>query len=519
MRSRGCRLTDIAILVVAADDSVMEQTIQSIRFANECKVPIIVAINKIDKEKSDIEKVKRDLSGFGVTVEDYGGDIQAVPISALKGTNIDQLLEAIMAEAEILNIKADYEGLVEGVIIESKIDKNRGVLCSAIIHRGTLSKGDILLSLPASSPINTIQTQETASQLPEHTNQLPMWARVRAMFDQDGRTLHQVTPGLPVEIVGWKSSGDSSGGELPAVGSTLYQVENEDRAKEIIRFRTDLEKVEKLENDWKIIDLKRKEHLVNYKKDLEMKKALKFKNLPKSLSSQQYDSQKEEDNLSLLKANKPRFSIILKADVMGSVEAILDILQTFDETRNHCSLNILHYGIGPVTDFDIELVETFKGVIYTFNIGDDNNKHGKHISTRIKNHKIIYKLLDDLVQEMTQIMPLLDKEEILGEARVHQEFVITEGKNKVRVAGCMVENGFISKKCDIIHVIRADNIIYRGKIRTLKHFKTEVDSISKNNECGLSLEDDNGIEYKPGDIIKSISIKKITPKIQWDMGF
>lgn len=474
MRSRGAQITDIVVLVVAADDGVMEQTTESIRMAKEAKVPILVAINKIDKPEADIEKTKRMLAQQGVLVEDLGGDIQAVPISALKGTNIDTLTEAIILQAEIMDIKADYEGFVEGVVIESSNDIHRGKLATVLVDRGTLKKGTILVAGLA-------------------------WARVRSMFTDSQGTVQDATPGMAVQVIGWRN--------LPSPGDIILEVESERRAQEVIRWRQHEEMKTKQEEDLIYITAKEMEHQKVYKASLEERRRLGRYKLRRT-----GPRKKEiEDDTDL------KLRIIFKGDVDGSVEAFLDILETY--TSSLCKLDVVHYGVGNVTVTDIELAETFQAIIYTFNIGvlRDAQEKAKQKSIKIKQHRIIYKLIDDVKEEIESRLPLIEVEEVLGEANVLQQFLINEGKKKVPVAGCRCTKGILKRNA-LYKLIRENEVIHEGPVESMRHLKTEVDSIKKDAECGLRLADIS-IQFTPGDTLICYVLKKQPQKIDWDPGF
>lgn len=475
MRSRGAHCTDLVVLVVAADDGVMEQTIESINMAKEAKVPIIVAVNKIDKPTADIERTKKMLMQYGVQIEDFGGDVQVVPISALKGTNINTLVDAILLQAEIMELTSDYSGAAEGVIIESTADSLRGKLCTMLVQCGTLKKSAILVAGDA-------------------------WCKVRAMFSDNGEPIQEAPPSTPAQILGWR--------ELPSAGDVAIQVPSEKRANEIVEWRKKLKNYEKLKEDQKIIDQKIKEHQEVYRQQLETKRKLGYYKL-RPTGPRQKEIIDEDTG--------PRLNIILKGDVNGSIEAILDVLETYNNPN--CKLDVVHYGVGQVSKSDVVLAKTFNAILYTFNSGIHNEAKEElnSQSVTLKNHNVIYKLVDDLKDEMSKLLPLLDQEEILGEANVLQEFLINEGKHKVPVAGARCVKGNL-KKSGLYKVIRSQETIFQGNLDSLKHFKEEVDSVKKDMECGIRLSDPS-INFKPGDTIICYKIKKIPQTITWDPGF
>lgn len=482
MRHRGAHITDIVVLVVAADDGVKEQTLQSIEMAKDAKVPIIVAINKIDKPNIDIIKVQHELAKHGIVIEELGGEIQCVKISALKGINLRELTEAIIVQAELMDLKGDLEGLVEGVIIDCSNHIGRGKLVTALIQRGTLKKGCLLVSGIAS-------------------------AKVRSMFNDSGNPILKAKPSEVVQILGWK--------ELPDVGDEILEVENDKILQEVIKFRQK-QRAEILAKEHKAAaDQKLEKHLIEYKKMLKIKRLFgKDRKIMDMVREKIIEEKRKNKNKNLT----PAVNIIVKGDVAGSVEALLDIFDTYTYDTI-CQLNIVHYGIGFITQSDIELANTFKAIIYGFNVNatkqikDEANKKG--VSLRFYN--VVYKLIDNIKKEIYDILPEVDVEEILGEAKVLQNFDIKDKNKKVNVAGCRCVKGILLKS-GLYHVLRGNENIYSGKLISMRHLKEEVSSIETNYECGLRFEDPM-ISFQPGDTIICINIKRQKEKIEWDPGF
>jgi translation initiation factor IF-2 len=476
MRARGANATDIVVLVVAADDGVMEQTVESIRMAREAQVPIIVAINKIDKPGADISRTRDMLLTQGLQLEEEGGDIQSVPISALHGTNLSQLLQAIAVQAEIMELKSDPNGLVEGVVIESKTDARRGKLSTALVQRGTLKRGSILVSGIA-------------------------YAKVRAMFDDSGQPISDAPPSTPVEILGWR--------DLPMAGDDILEVESEKIAHEVIRFRESLRLQKKQEDDREVVDAKATEQRKIYRTQLEAKWKLGRYKMKKTGPREK--EMKNEDT-------GPSFNIVLKGDVGGSVEAILDVLETYDGEES-CKLSMVHYGVGNVSENDVELAEAFNGVLYTFNV-DTPSKVKAFARTKkveIQNHNVIYKLIDDIKEQISLRLPPKQVENIIGEANVLQYFEITEGKKKISIAGSRCTKGNLKKGCKV-RVFRQREIIYEGVLQSLRHLKAEVDTIKKDVECGIRL-DNPKFEFLAGDLIQCYELREEVQKCEWDPGF
>ncbi|XP_039743055.1 translation initiation factor IF-2, mitochondrial isoform X2 [Pteropus medius] len=484
MRARGAQVTDIVILVVAADDGVMKQTVESIQHAKDAQVPIVLAINKCDKAEADPEKVKKELLAYDVVCEDYGGDVQAVHVSALTGDNLMALAEATVTLAEMLELKADPTGPVEGTVIESFTDKGRGPVTTAIIQRGTLKKGSVLVAGKS-------------------------WAKVRSMFDENGKTINEASPSMPVGIIGWR--------DLPSAGDEILEVESEPRAREVINWRKYEQEQEKNKENLKIIEEKRKEHQEAHRKAREKYGTLHWK----ERSFIKYQEKKEQKPLKL-KEKAERDShvlpVIIKGDVDGSVEAILNIMDTYDASHE-CELELVHFGVGDISENDVNLAETFHGVIYGFNVNAGNviEQSAVKKGVKIKLHKIIYRLIEDLQEELSSRLPYTVKEHIIGEASVLATFSVTEGKKKVPVAGCRVQKGQLEKQKKF-KLIRNRQVIWKGTLTSLKHHKDDISIIKTGMDCGLSL-DEEKIEFKVGDEIVCYEEKEVLTKTSWDPGF
>ncbi|XP_037662757.1 translation initiation factor IF-2, mitochondrial isoform X2 [Choloepus didactylus] len=484
MRARGAQVTDIVILVVAADDGVMKQTVESIQHAKDAQVPIVLAINKCDKAEADPEKVKKELLAYNVVCEDYGGDVQAVHVSALTGDNLMALAEATIALAEMLELKADPTGPVEGTVIESFTDKGKGPVTTAIIQRGTLRKGSVLVAGKS-------------------------WAKVRLMFDENGKTVNEACPSMPVGIIGWR--------DLPSAGDEILEVESEPRAREVVNWRKYEQEQEKNKDDLKIIEEKRREHQEAHWKAREKYGSLHWR----KRSFKKYQEKKGQ-NLLKPKEKTERDSnvlpIIIKGDVDGSVEAILNIMDTYDASHE-CELELVHFGVGDISENDVDLAETFGGVIYGFNVNVGNvlQKSAAKKGVKIKLHKIIYRLIEDLQEELSSRLPSIVEEHPIGKASVLATFSVTEGKKKVPVAGCRVQKGQLERK-QKFKLIRNGQVIWKGSLTSLKHHKDDVSIIKTGMDCGLSL-DEQKIECQVGDEIVCYEEKEVLAKTSWDPGF
>ncbi|XP_039865933.1 translation initiation factor IF-2, mitochondrial isoform X2 [Simochromis diagramma] len=480
MRARGANATDIVVLVVAADDGVMNQTVESIEHARRAKVPVIVAVNKCDKPHADPQRVKQELLAHDVVCEEFGGDVQAIHISALKGDNLLALAEATVALAEVLELKAEPTGPVEGLVIESRTDKGKGPVTTAIVQRGTLKRGCVLVAGKS-------------------------WAKVRFLFDENGCAVREAGPSTAVEVVGWK--------ELPSAGETILEVESEQRAREVVEWRSHDEEQRKLQEEQSAIEQKQKLHLEEYRREREGLSHLSWR----------------QRKVALYRANKTRFAtrpsermqsdqlslpLIVKGDVDGSVEAILNILDSYD-AQQQCELEVVHFGIGDISENDVNMAEMFGGSIYGFNVaasrGIEQLAARKGIPLRL--HSVIYKLVDQLKEELSAKLPPLVSENITGEASVVAMFDVTVGKKKVPVAGCRVQKGQLDRRFRF-RLIRGRDTVWEGSLAALRHHKDDVQTVRAGMECGLSADGD--VDFRAGDIVVCFEEVAAPQVTSWD---
>ncbi|KAL1402781.1 hypothetical protein pipiens_005920 [Culex pipiens pipiens] len=447
MRARGANLTDIIVLVVAADDGVMEQTKEVLQLAREANVPIIVAINKVDKPGSDMDRVRRELAQHGLALEGSGGDTIAVGVSALQGTGLDELTEAVSTQATLMGLRGEYVGPMEGVV------------------------GSVLVSGLA-------------------------WAKVRGLFDHAGQPISELTPGMPVEILGWR--------ELPSAGDVILEVESERVAHSVMRWREAQAKADKAEGDKDAIMAKRMEHDEKYKAEREQQRLAGFYRR-RNKGPRPKESAPDDPT--------PKVNVIIKGDVHGSVEAILDVLDTYDDSE-HCRLNVVHYAVGDVSQSDLELAKMFNAIIYAFSVSIPD----KVKDVAIKPVNIIYRLVDDLKKEINSKLPPIDVEETVGEANILQLFDINEGRRKVTVLGCRCTKGLL-KKASRFKLVRNGETVADGlTLESMRHLKNEVDTIKKDVECGLRL-DDQDVVVKAGDSLVCYKIVQEPQETEWDPGF
>jgi translation initiation factor IF-2 len=424
MRARGARVTDIAILVVAADDGVQPQTIEAISHAKAAEVPIVVAINKIDKPEAQPERVMQELTEFGLVSEDWGGDTIMVPVSAIKRENLDTLLEMILLVAEVEDLQANPERAAKGTVIEANLDKTRGPVATLLVQNGTLRVGDILVAGSASG-------------------------KVRAMIDDRGRRVEVATPSFAVEVLGL--------GEVPAAGDEFEVFQNEKEARAIATARADQQRQSRL-----------------------MQGRISLA----TLSAQAQEGELKELNL------------ILKADVQGSVEAIVGALKQLPQ--NEVQLRLLLAAPGEVTETDIDLAAASNAVIVGFNttLASGAREASDAAGVDVREYNIIYKLLEDLEGAMEGLLEPELVEEALGQVEVRAVFPV--GRSKI--AGCYVLSGKVVRNCKL-RVRRGGKVIYEGTIDSLKRIKDDVKEVNAGYECGIGVDKFN--DWIEGDIMET----------------
>ncbi len=426
MRARGANVTDIVILVVAADDAVMPQTVEAIHHAKAAGVPIIVAINKIDKHEANPTKVRTDLLQHEIVVEAMSGDVQDVEVSAKTGLGIDDLLEAISLQAEILDLKANPNRAARAAVIEAKLDVGRGPVATVLVQHGTLKKGDIFVVGES-------------------------WGKVRALVNDKGETVSEAGPSVPVEVLGLDST--------PSAGDTLDVVASEAQAREIADYRL---------------------------------KAAKDKRAAAGAATTL------EQLMAKAKADKSvaELPVILKGDVQGSVEAIVQALEKVgnDEVR----VRVLHYGVGAITDSDVGLADASKAPILGFNVRANAmaRSSASQKGVEVRYYSIIYDLLDDIKKAASGLLKAEIREHFIGYAQIKEVFRITGAGN---VAGCLVTEG-VARRSAGVRLLRDNVVIHEGTLKTLKRFKDEVKEVQSGQECGMAFERYEDI--RAGDVIE-----------------
>lgn len=419
MRARGAQVTDIAVLVVAADDGVMPQTIEAINHAKNAKVPIIVAINKVDRPNAQPERVKQELTEYGLIAEEWGGDTMMVNVSALKRQGIDELLESIIVLAEVMELTANPNRKAVGTVIEAKLDKGRGPVASVLVHKGTLNIGDIMI------------VGRT-------------FGRVRAMIDDKGRRIKKAGPSTPVEVVGLS--------EVPDSSDPFYVVEDERQARQLAETRASNQKIEEQQKSSRVT--------------LE------------DLFSQMNTGEVKDLNL------------ILKADVHGSVEAIKASLVRLSTPE--IRVNIIHTGVGAVSETDVMLASASNAIIIGFNIRPDQNaaKAAELQHVDIRTYRIIYEIVDDVEAAMKGLLAPVMKESVIGHVEIREIFKISKVGS---IAGCYVTDGKVTRN-SMVRVVRDGTVVHEGPIESLRRIKDDVREVASGYECGIMLQRFNDLK-------------------------
>ena len=423
IRARGARVTDIAVLVVAADAGIMPQTMEAINHAKAAEVPIVVAINKMDLPGADPERVKRQLSEQELLVEDWGGDIISVDVSAKTGEGIENLLENLLLVAEIGELKANPHKLAEGVVIEAKLDRKRGPSTTILVQEGTLNVGDFIVAGKA-------------------------FGRVKAMTNDQGKTVQSVPPGCPAEILGF--------GSVPEAGDQLGVTTSEREARSLAT---------------------------------QGSKSGSQSSQGRALTLDEVVNQVDTDEIKEL-------NLVVKADVQGSVEAVRGALEKLVD--EDATVRVLHAGSGAVTESDILLASASEAIVISFSIGSETSAErlADRMGVEIRHYNIIYQLIDDIEKALHGMLDPVFTEVIVGRAEVREIF---EGRRGTQIAGCRVSEGRMIKNADV-RVMREGQVVEDSTISSLRHFRDEVNEMNAGTECGVILQGFNG--YQEGDILE-----------------
>ena len=431
MRARGAMCTDIAILVVAADDGIMPQTVEAINHAKAANIPIIVAVNKMDKHGANAENIKQELTKYDLIPEEWGGDTIVCPISAKTGMGIDQLLEMVILTAEMQELKANPNRAAKGTVIEARLDKNRGPIATLLVQNGTLHKGDLIIAGTAVG-------------------------RVRVMTNDKGQAVESAGPSVPVEITGLA--------EVPEAGDTFNAVEDERLARELVEQRKHEAKQAKF-NEYQKVTL---DNLFSQIEQGEMKE----------------------------------LSLIVKADVQGSVEAVTQSLEKLsnDEVR----VRVIHGGVGGIKESDVMLASASNAIIIGFNVRPDQT--AEEIAARdkvdIRTYRVIYDAIEEIETAMKGMLAPKFREVVMGRIEVRQVYKIS---NVGAVAGAYVLNGKVTRQCEI-RVVRDGIVIAEDKMSSLKRFKDDVKEVGESYECGITLEKFR--DFKEGDIFEAFIMEE-----------
>ncbi len=437
MRARGAEVTDIVILVVAADDGVMPQTVEAINHAKAAGVPIIVAINKIDKPEANPEAIKRQLSEYGLIPEEWGGDTLFAEISAKANKGIDQLLDLVLLQADVMELKAPVNKRASGVVIEAKLDKGKGPLCTVLVKEGTLKVGD-------------------------HVVAGTHYGRVRALIDDQGNRIKEAGPSIPVEIMGLSG--------VPEAGENFYVVKNERIAREIVEHREEVSKKKRSRGSEQKVSLEE---------------------LYESLGS------KETKELNL----------IIKADAQGTVEALKKSLNELSTEK--CKINIIHTGVGAISETDISLASASDAIVVGFNVRPDAKakKLAEQEGVSVELHNVIYDVVSRIRNAMEGLLEPILKEKVIGHVEVRKTFKISKAGT---VAGGFVTDGKVVRDANV-KVVRDGVVVYDGKISSLKRFKDDVKEVQSGYECGISVSNFNDI--KVGDVLEVYVIEEIKQQL------
>ncbi len=432
MRARGAKVTDIVILIVAADDGVMPQTIESINHAKAADVPIIVAVNKIDKPGADPTRVRQELTEHGIIPEDWGGDNMFVDISAKKKIGIDDLLESVLLEADVLELKANPDTFASGNVLEAKLDRGRGSVATVLVTRGTLHVGDALVAGMS-------------------------YGKVRAMVDPKGRTVREATPSYPVEILGLQS--------VPMAGDEFRVFQDDRDARSLADERALKARIEE-QNKVKHVTL---ENLFATMEDAEVKE----------------------------------LNLIIKADVMGSIEALEDSLAKMDQSE--VRINVIHSAVGAISETDVVLADASNAIIIGFGVRPDAKARAaaERDGVEIRTYSVIYKAMEDIDAARIGMLKPTEVEVQTAQVEVRDTFKVP----KVGIAaGCMVQEGEINRD-DQVRLVRDGIVVYEGKVASLRRYKDDVKSVKAGFECGIGLE--NFQDIHPGDVIESYRIEQV----------
>ncbi|GAK73810.1 MAG: translation initiation factor IF-2 [Candidatus Phytoplasma asteris] len=432
MRARGAKITDICILVVAVDDCVKPQTLEALKHAQEAQIPIIVALNKIDKPNNNTQQIMQELSSYDLLPEEWGGTTPYIAISALKREGLEKILEIILLVSEIQNLQANPDQKAQGTVIEASLDKSLGLVATFIVSDGNLKVGDIVVAGAS-------------------------YGKIRSMEDENKKTLTKALPSQPVRVAGLK--------EVPQAGDIFYAVANEKQARQIVA----------------------------------EKKAQTKETLAKTLSPLHL-----EDILQDLETEKPQeLNIILKADTQGSLEALQGMIAKIKVSD--LKVQLLRAAVGTITETDIAFAKSSDSFLIGFNIKPASStlKSAQRQEVKITIHNVIYRIIEDIEQKLKSMIKPIFEEVVTGKVEVRKIFNISKVGN---IAGCYVTQGIVNNS-DFAKVMRNDEVLFKGKIASLKHLKDNIKSAKQGYECGILLNGFNDFEIN--DIIETSKLSKV----------
>jgi len=443
MRARGADVTDIVVLVVAADDSIMPQTIEAISHAKAADKPLIIAINKCDLPTANPDKVRQELLQYEVVTEDMGGDSQCIEVSAKTKQGLDALEEAILLQSEVLNLRAnpDRDGI--GAVIEARMEQGRGSVATVLVQKGTLKQGDVFIS----------GTE---------------WGRVKTLNNDRGKLVKKAVPGQPIEIQGLNGT--------PEAGDDFVVVVDEAKARQISEFR------------------------------VRQKRALAAaKSKGRSLDQMMQDIQAGEAET---------LPVIIKGDVHGSIEAIASALNKLTEENKEVKVQVLHTGVGGVTESDVTLANASNALIIGFNVRANPQARdlAKRDGVEIRYYSIIYEVIDDARAMLSGMLSPELKEKFIGYAEIRKVFNVSKAG---KIAGCFVTEGLVKRGAKV-RLLRDDVVIHEGTLKTLRRFKDEVREVQKGYECGMAFE--NYDDIKEGDVIEAFEIESTERTLETSAG-
>eukprot|EP01114_Cavostelium_apophysatum_P006327 TRINITY_DN1758_c0_g1_i4.p1 TRINITY_DN1758_c0_g1~~TRINITY_DN1758_c0_g1_i4.p1 ORF type:complete len:451 (-),score=165.23 TRINITY_DN1758_c0_g1_i4:262-1614(-) len=449
MRTRGTRMTDMAILVIAADEGIKEQTVEAIELIKVSKIPVIVAINKCDKYNTDPKKARMQLLEHGIVLEEFGGNVQAVNISALKKESLDDLETSILVQAESVNLRADPKGKAEGFIVESSMDKGKGPVATILVQSGTLRVNDIFVAGAA-------------------------WGKVRSLYDSDGKVVTEAGPASTVEIVGFKS--------VPEPGDEIYVVDSDKKAR--------------LSADRRALFIKNR-------------KAVEEQRARRAAATAEAEEGEEGET------EKPKIKevpVIIKADAAGSIQALEGSFLGLP--RDEIILKVIKSGVGELQESDITLAQTAKGFAVAFNVKTPPKilQEAKQLGVALLQDNVIYNILDGVKAHLSSFLPPSYETDIVGTAEVAQVFKFNlTRKEVIEVAGCKITSGSIHRSATV-KLVRDGEVLFEGKIASLKHHKDDLTEAKSGTECGINLE--GWTDIKQGDILQSVKVRTVPRKME-----